>query len=264
MRNHRRAALAAAPLSLALLLAACSDDDDSADRTTTTTTTTTTEAASPPSSAETGPTALPPSEGEPGDTTAPPSQAGDPLPTAGTTEWAAELVRAWGAGDRERAAELATPEVVDRLFGHADPGGDDWELLACDSTAVEWYCTFTSASRGESLTTQQGTDPIATVTFGTVTDDVTPELAGLADDLVQAWGAGDRQAALRVAPATDVDTLFRLADPGGPGWERTGCFSLDDDPQCTYEAPDRDETVIVHVGDDTPTPVAHVSVYDPG
>lgn len=270
MRNHRRA-LVAAPLSLALLLAgACSDDDDSADDTTTTTTTEaassssseseTTASTAPPDSATTAP---PASETTAPAETEPASEAGSPLPEPGTPR-AEELVRAWGAGDRERAAELAAPEVVDQLFAHAEAGGDDWALLSCDSTAGSQLCTFTSASRAESLVTTYAGDTITRASFGTADPDgVTPELAGLADDLVRAWGAGDREAAARYADETGVDRLFRLADPGGDTWDRTTCVGIDDDPQCVYTAPDRDETVILHVSDDTPTPVSYVFVYVP-
>jgi hypothetical protein len=261
MRNNTRAALAAAPLSLALLLAACGSDD-SADPTTTTTTTTeaTTSSTAPPASSE---TTAPPTGGTTPPETAPPSQAGDPLPEAGTP-WAAELVRAWGAGDRDRAAELATAEVVDQLFGHAEAGGEDWALLSCDSTAGSQICTFTSAARAESVMTTFAGDTVTSVAIGTADPDgVTPELAGLADSLVQAWGAGDREEAARYASPTDVGTLFGLADPGGTTWERTTCVAIDDDPQCVYRSPDHEQTVILHVSDDTATPVSYVFVYFP-
>lgn len=263
MRNPRRTAIAAAPLTLALLLAACSDDDPADDATTTTTAAeaeaTSSSTASAPS--ETEATEPPSSETTAPPETEPPSQAGDPLPEAGDV--APELVRAWGAGDRERAAELATPAVVDQLFGHADPGGDDWELLSCDSTAIEQICTFTSVSRGESLTTHEGGDGIASVTFGTATDVVRPELAEAADALVRAWGAGDRAAAAAYADETDVRTLFGFADPGGDTWDRATCLTVEDDQQCTYRAPDRDETVIVHLGGAGTLPVSYVFVFRP-
>lgn len=267
MKHHRRTALAAAPLSLALLLAACGSDDDSADPTPTTTTEATSpssETTAPPAS-ETEPSTPPSSDAgpPPSSEAETPSQAGDPLPEGGAA-WAAELVRAWGAGDRDRAAELATPEAVDQLFGHEDPGGTDWELLSCDSTAGSQICTFVSASRSASLRTTFAGDTVTAASFGTADPaGVTPELAGLADDLVQAWGAGDRDAAARYAGPTDVDVLFGLADPGGTTWEQTTCIAIDDDPQCVYRSPESDVTVIVHVSDDTPTPVSYVFAYHP-
>jgi len=264
MRNHRKTALAAAPLSLALLLAACSDDDP-ADTTTTTTTTeaTTTSTSEPPSSEPPSSETPPSSEATPTSPRETASEAGSPLPEAGTP-WAEELVRAWGAGDRERAAELATPEAVDQLFGHAEPGGDDWALLSCDSTAGSQICTFTSASRAESLVTTYAGDTVTTAAFGTADPDgVTPELAGLADELVRAWGAGDREAAAELADSTGVETLFGYADPGGDTWEQEMCVAIDDDPQCAYRSPDHEETVILHVGDDTLKPVSYVFVYHP-
>jgi hypothetical protein len=269
MRKHTRAALAAAPLSLALLLAACgSDDDDSADTTTTTTTTEATTSSSSEPSETSAPGSSEVDTPPPSDpaATEPASQAGDPLPTQGDA-WASELVRAWGAGDRDRAAELATPEALDQLFGYEDPGGDDWELQSCDSTAMALLCTFTSASRSASLVTEErGSDGVASVRFGTADPEgVTAEQAGAADDLIQAWGAGDRAAAEQLAVASDVDALFRVADPGGTTWEQAQCVAIDDDPQCTYRSPDHADTVIVHLSREGTggTPVSYVFAFEP-
>jgi len=252
--TNTRAALAAAPLSLALLLAACSGDDDSADSTTTTTTTTeATTSASSGSSSDT--TAGPSSEttAPPTETTTPPgaepaSEAGSPLP-GDPQGWASELVRAWGAGDRERAAELATPEVVDQLFGHAAVGGGDWDLLRCEGAAGTTYCTFTSASRGEALTTQQptvnGLAPIGTAELAPSTND-DGAFAYSASILVQAWGRGDRAQAAQYAPPAVVDQLFRHADPGGPHWDERDCIVVDDIPTCVFYDPERDERLLVN------------------
>lgn len=253
--------MAAAPLSLALLLAACGSDDESAD---TTTTTTTTEAATSSSSGSTSPPPSTETTSAPAtETTAPPSQAGDPLPEPGTP-WAAELVRAWGAGDRERAAELATPEAVDALFAAHDAGGPDWELLSCDSTAGSQICTFTSAAQAQHVRTTFAGDTVTSATVGTADPAGVPtDLADLADDLIQAWGAGDREAAAEYAGPTDVQVLFGLADPGGTTWDQTMCVAIDDDQQCVYRSPDHEQTVILHVSDDTPRPVSYVFAYVP-
>lgn len=165
-----RTALAGGVLVIALLAGACSDDDGDAGATSSTTTEATTassETTTAPSSSEateapTSATTAPPSSSA---TTAPPSsetttasgdgsQAGEPLPTD-RQEWASELIRAWGAGDRERAAELATPGAVDALFGFLDPGGDDWALELCEGAAGSAYCTFSSASHAQTVRTRQ-------------------------------------------------------------------------------------------------------------
>jgi len=171
MRKQTRAVLAAAPLSLALLLAACGSDDDSAD----TTTTTTTSEASASSSSETtettagGETTTPPSSeattsSSAPETTTPPSDATEPATTAPPEDGtegefgrsaAAQLVRAWGAGDRDRALELATPRAV----GMFDPGGPDWELTGCDGAAGTIYCTFDSVSKAMTLQVAQPNVP---------------------------------------------------------------------------------------------------------
>ncbi|HMJ77033.1 MAG TPA: hypothetical protein VK507_13740 [Iamia sp.] len=139
MRNTTRAALAAAPLSLALLMAACSDDD-SADPTTTTTT----EAAA--SMPDEGTGQLVPigivDFGEPGQE--------DPADVeAAMGAHSRGLVRAWGAGDRTEATVYAHPEVVDALFDIAEPGGPDWDLRDCISEDDDPVCIFYDPRRDD-------------------------------------------------------------------------------------------------------------------
>jgi hypothetical protein len=174
MKTTTRTALAGVPLSLALLVAgACSDDgDDSAGESTTSTEATTTAPTSSSSSEDetTASSTTPPPSSE---TTVPPStdppsptQDTAPPPTDDGTEGefgntrAAQLVRAWGAGDRDRALELATPEAVDALFAEYDPGGDDWELISCEGAAGTYYCEFHSASKDRTLTVRQPNVPL--------------------------------------------------------------------------------------------------------
>jgi hypothetical protein len=160
MRNTKRAALWGAPLSLALLLAACGDDDSADDSTTTTTEATTsssetTVSTAPPETPTTATTAPPTSA-----TASPATETPTTAPDDGTegeygNSPAAQLIRAWGAGDRDRALELATPEAVDELFGTFDPGGDDWDLTGCDGAAGTLYCTFDSASKAMTVRVAQ-------------------------------------------------------------------------------------------------------------
>ncbi|HEV7722655.1 MAG TPA: hypothetical protein VGO60_15290 [Iamia sp.] len=254
MRNHTRAALAAAPLSLALLLAACGDDD-SADPTTTTTTTTEAATTAPSTEAPPSETAAPPDTAEP---TSPPDDGGEAGMPADQEAWAAELVRAWGSGDRERAGQLAEPGVVDQLFAHADPGGDDWEAAGCDGAAGTIYCTFTSASRGERLTTGQPTmpneatgviDPVSRATFEPGAEGGTDHLpAGLdqyTSQLVRAWGRGDREVAADYASPAAVDELFGQFDPGGDDWTLAECDEDAGVSRCTFESPSKALQVVL-------------------
>ncbi|HMJ77032.1 MAG TPA: hypothetical protein VK507_13735 [Iamia sp.] len=247
--TNKRAALAAVPLSLALLLAACGDDD-SADPTTTTTTEATTSSASS-SSASSSTSETPPDTAEP---TSAPEDGGEAPPPADAEAWAAELVRAWGSGDRDRAGQLAVPEVVEQLFVHADPGGDDWEAAGCDGAAGTIYCTFTSASRGERLATGQPSmpdeatgalQPVSRATFEPVAEDGTDALPydfeRYASQLIRAWGRGDRDEAATYASPAAVDRLFGQYDPGGDDWTVSECgFSM-----CTFESPSRAMQVVL-------------------
>lgn len=266
MRNTKRAALWGAPLSLALLLAACGDDD-SADPPTTTTTEATT--ASSETTASTGPptseTPAPPPTGE---ATVPPDEGGGAEQPADHEAWAAELVRAWGEGDRERAGRLAAPEAVDQLFAHADPGGDDWEAAGCDGAAGTIYCTFTSASRGERLTTAQRTmpdeatgalPPIGRVSFApgadAGTDQLPSDLAQYTSQLIRAWGRGDREAAADYASPEAVDRLFGTFDPGGDDWTFVECRTLDDGVgRCAFDSASKGQQVVLTTDEGGPYP----------
>lgn len=67
--------------------------------------------------------------------------AAAPLPT-NATAYADELVRAWGAGDRARASRYALPDVIQKLFGHADPGGGHWKRTTAQGAAGTIYVTY--------------------------------------------------------------------------------------------------------------------------
>ncbi len=66
----------------------------------------------------------------------------------GPADYTAELVRAWGVGDRTEAARFATPSAVDALFAFADPGGPRWELHGpCDGAGGTTYCGYRDPAR---------------------------------------------------------------------------------------------------------------------
>lgn len=181
MHTLTRTGLAGAAVALVLLLAgACSDgegEDGAAPSTTTDASTTTTTA--PPATETSAPPASETSAPASSETTAPPVTETTAPPEDGTEgeygrSAAAQLIRAWGAGDRDRALQLATPEAVDELFGTFDPGGDDWDLATCDGAAGTIYCTFESASKAMTVTVGQPNVPdesgsvplIAQIDFG--------------------------------------------------------------------------------------------------
>ncbi|WCO65482.1 hypothetical protein PO878_13345 [Iamia majanohamensis] len=233
-----------------LLLAGCGRSDDADDATPTTTTgATATTAPSSTAATTVSTTTGPPPPSAPSTTAA--TDDGAALP-ATAQDWMAELVRAWGAGDREGAATLATPDTVAELFAHADPGGPDWALQGCDGAAGSTVCTFTDA--GERLLLSQPSvaegDRLAPVGQATFTEGDGPAsetyLGEEASRLVRAWGAGDREVAAVLAPELTVATLFDRYDPGGGRWDLRDCLRLEDDPQCLFYDPVRDERLILH------------------
>lgn len=239
-----------------MLLAACGNDDDSAETTETTTAeaVTTTASTAPITDQTTAPpTTAPTATTAPAETTEPEAGGVDGLPPD-TEGWATEMVIGWGRGDRDRVARLATPEVVDALFAYADPGGPDWELERCEGAAGSTYCTFTDEYRMTSVVTHQANMPDEQTGALPPIDEATfrprqldEEALGVAaDPLIQAWGAGDREEAGSFALPEVVDQLFAIADPGGTDWDRRDCLYVDDDAQCIYFSPSRDERVIVH------------------
>jgi catechol 2,3-dioxygenase-like lactoylglutathione lyase family enzyme len=110
-------------LALAVATSGCSDDDDAGP------TTTGRPAPSTTTSSTTGTTAEP---------------AGFPN---GAADYTAELVRAWGVGDRTEAARFAVPSAVDTLFGFADPGGPRWDLESCEGAGGTTYCAYRDPER---------------------------------------------------------------------------------------------------------------------
>ena len=68
-----------------------------------------------------------------------------------TDEQCAEsLYWAWIAGDRSRAAGMATPEAVESLFANSYDPSDNWQYNGCDGAAGSTGCRWTDKS-GRSL-----------------------------------------------------------------------------------------------------------------
>jgi hypothetical protein len=104
------------------------DGSDSVSPTTTTTTTTTTET----------PTAstvlLPPITNDP-------------------QSFAEFLFAAWRNGNRTAAAEVATPEAVDKIFARPYSAQSQWALGLCDPAAGSLYCTWNGTNGAQLVIT---------------------------------------------------------------------------------------------------------------
>lgn len=66
--------------------------------------------------------------------------------------YADALVRAWGAGDRDRAATYATPSVTTALFTYASPGGRLWRRTGTEGAAGTVYVTYRFGSTHRMVT----------------------------------------------------------------------------------------------------------------
>jgi len=148
-----RRALAAGALATILVapLSGCQSGDDDA-------------SPGPPASPSVSASPSEPETTEPAPTTSPsgtasPTSTPTPSETGGTdtpsptnaVEYADALVIAWGAGEQERLAELATPEVIETLTGHADPGGPHWDRTGADSGAGSSFVRYENTEDGTTL-----------------------------------------------------------------------------------------------------------------
>ena len=148
-------------LVLLVAVAGCSSDDDDEDRPSTTTSTSSTSSTTTTSTTS---TTAPPST-----TTTTEAFPSDPQ------EYTAELVRAWGVGDRAAAERFAAAPVVAELFGFADPGGPRWDSQGCEGAAGTAYCTYRDPQRAMVLhlgipmangNTIDGPQEVVSATFG--------------------------------------------------------------------------------------------------
>lgn len=118
-------AVLVATLALALALAACGSDggSDEADEAATTTAPTTSSTADASTTTTAG-TATTTASGQPGD----------------PRGYAAAVVQAWEAGDRDRALELATEEAVEVLFAEESAGSHS--LVGCSVHRGSTFCLY--------------------------------------------------------------------------------------------------------------------------
>jgi hypothetical protein len=67
-------------------------------------------------------------------------------------QWADHLVRAWGRGDHWTASYYATPDVLARMFAHANPGGPHWDRVGEQGAAGTIYVAYRNSATGERMT----------------------------------------------------------------------------------------------------------------
>lgn len=156
MKKRKTITSIAAAVALASSLAACSDS--TGDETTDVGgEPTVEEPTTPPSTATDEPTSESP---EPTDESTAPTS--DPSPTEGASDGATDtitlptnaldyadaLVVAWGNGNMDQMAIMATPEVIDVL---GDEGGPHWDRTANDAGAGSVFVTYTNTEDGRVL-----------------------------------------------------------------------------------------------------------------
>ena len=72
--------------------------------------------------------------------------------------YSADLVRAWGRGDRAAVARYATSGAARALFRYASPGGRHWVANGCQGALGTQHCLFVDRHRHVELDLQGPTD----------------------------------------------------------------------------------------------------------
>lgn len=152
------------------------------------------------------------------------------LPPAGrlaAVDYADRLVRAWGRGDRASAECYATAATIRTLFGQANPGGVHWRRTSAEGAAGTVYVTYHDDARGGDLTI--GVQNIGLrapdgwhAAYSARFQDEPPAWGPVAwsDNLVRAWGRGDKAWMSYYATPAVVQRLTEIAPSGGPAWRR--------------------------------------------
>jgi len=133
-RRNKCLALSGAALLTALLtVVGCTGPDDGANPPAPT-------GAGPPSTTEASPT--------PPDDTQGPTLA--PIPDDAVA-YADALILAWRAGEQDRVAQLAEPEVLDALAEYGAVGGPHWQQVAHDAGAGSVFVSYENTDDGTRL-----------------------------------------------------------------------------------------------------------------
>lgn len=71
---------------------------------------------------------------------------------ANASDYADELVRAWGVGSDAEVGEHATPGVVEALSEHGDEFAAKWDRITADGAAGSSYVVYKNKTTGELMT----------------------------------------------------------------------------------------------------------------
>jgi hypothetical protein len=142
-------------------------------------------------------------------------------------EYADRFVRAWGRGDRAAAGCYGTAGTVKTLFAQASPGGIHWRRTSEQGAAGTIYVTYHDDARGGNLTVGVHNvglrEPDGWHAAYAARFQGEPRAWGpvaWSDNLVRAWGRGDRSWMSYYATPTVVKSLTNISPSGGPSWRR--------------------------------------------
>jgi hypothetical protein len=171
-------------------------------------------------------------------------------------EYADRLVRAWGRGDRSAAGCYGTAATVRTLFGQASPGGIHWRRISAEGAAGTIYVTYHDVARGGNLTIGVHNvglrDPDGWHAAYSARFQGEPRAWGpvaWSDNLVRAWGRGDRSWMSYYATPQVVQGLTSIAPSGGPAWRRVAAEGAAGTIYVTYHNDASGHQLIIGVSD---------------
>lgn len=150
-----------------------------------------------------------------------------PAKNLAAVEYADRLVRAWGRGDRASANCYASAATARTLFGQASPGGVHWRRVAEEGALGTIYVTYHDDARGGNLIVgvqnagfREGAGWQAAYTARFQGEPRAWGPVQWSDNLVRAWGRGDKTWMAYYATPAVVKRLTGIAAKGGPSWQR--------------------------------------------
>ncbi|WP_158290864.1 hypothetical protein [Kribbella antiqua] len=155
--------------------------------------------------------------------------------------YADRLVRAWGRGDRPATDCYASAATARTLFGQATPGGIHWRRVSAEGAAGTIYVTYHDDARGGNLTIgvqnvglreSDGWHAAYTARFQEEPRAWGP--VAWSDNLVRAWGRGDKTWMSYYATPAVVSSLTHISPTGGPSWRRVAAEGAAGTTYVTY------------------------------